>query len=140
MLSYTLGVASLDGAGPHTRAVKLAAPSRNPTPVAGTADWQRADFTVTNTGTAAKIDAGLHKSDATPYVANDIYRLKVSIEGKGWSAVLPNEFAAIGFGKSQPVSVFVTHDATADKSAKITLTATSESDKTKSAVVTYSVK
>jgi hypothetical protein len=56
------------------------------------------------------------------------------------SAVLPNEFAAVGFGKSQPVSVLVAHDEKADKTAKVTLTATSESDKTKSAVVTYTVK
>ena len=140
VLSYTLGVSSLDGAGPHSRALKLAAPTRNPTAVAGAADWRNAVFTLTNTGSAAPITQGLHKTDVTSYVAYDIYRLKVSIEGDGWSAVLPNEFAAVGFGKSQPVGVYVAHGPKAAATAKVTLTATSESDPTKTMSVTYAVK
>jgi M6 family metalloprotease-like protein len=140
VLSYTLGVASLDGAGPHTRGLKVDAPRIDPAAVPGSTDWRSAAFILTNTGSAAPIAAGLHKTDVTPYVAYDIYRLKASIEGNGWSAVLPNEFAAVGFGKSQSVPVYVAHAATADKTAKVTLTATSESDPKKTMTVTYSVR
>ena len=140
VLSYTLGVASLDGAGPHTRGVKLDPPKGNPSPVAGAADWRSVAFTLTNAGAAASIASGLHKTDVTPYVAFDIYRLKVAVEGDGWSAVLPNEFAAVGFGKSQPVGVYVARGPKAATTAKVTLTATSESDKTKTVSVTYTVR
>ena len=140
VLSYTLGVASLDGAGPHARAVKLDPPKANPTPVQGAPDWRSVAFTLANTGTAASIPAGLHKTDVTSYVAHDIYRLKVAIEGDGWSAALPNEFAAVGFGKSQPVGVYVARGPKAASTAKVTLTATSESDKTKTVTVSYTVR
>jgi hypothetical protein len=64
---------------------------------------------------------------------NDVYRLAVSVEGKGWFAQLRNALAAVKFGGSQTVPVYVTAAPVSAASAKVALTAQSESDPTKSA-------
>ena len=125
ILVYTLAARSLDGSGPQERGVALAAPPaaaglrvKEPdTPVA---------FTLTNTGRPAGADA-----DAV--FDADVYRLSVSIEGRGWTARLPNGLAAVKCGASQPVTVYLARDAKSAKTATVTLRATSESDPTKSA-------
>jgi M6 family metalloprotease-like protein len=124
ILSYTVGVRSLDGAGPQTRGVALnGAPTER---VPGTdATWP---VTLSNTGTAAKTNPALHPPDAAPYLASDIYRLSVSIEGQGWSTDLLNGLAAVRFGESQTVPVRITRTAKASQTATVTLTAISESD------------
>jgi M6 family metalloprotease-like protein len=128
--AYTLGVRSLDGAGEHTRGVELAAPA---------AGEMRGvyDFTLNNTGRAAAVDANLHLQDTSPYVDSDIYRLSVSVDGAGWRAELQNALAALKFGASRSIPVYVT--AGTAPSATITLTATSESDSSKSATATITV-
>jgi len=70
----------------------------------------------------------------------DVYRLTVSVEGDGWSAALQNALAGVKFGASQPVQVFIKRDATSAKTATVKLTATSESDPTKTMTVVYSLK
>jgi hypothetical protein len=124
ILSYTVGVRSLDGAGPQARDVALnGAPTQR---VPGTdATWP---VTLSNTGTAAETNPALHPQDAAAYLASDIYRLSVSIEGQGWSADLLNGLAAVRFGESQTVPVRITRAAKASQTAKVTLTAISESD------------
>jgi M6 family metalloprotease-like protein len=130
VLDYTLAVRSLDGAGPHARGVAINAPPSGP--------GSRVDFVVRNTGIAAPFNAS-HPTRDPLYFANDVYRLKVSVSGEGWSAALQNELAAIRFGDSQTVPVFVKHTGNASASAVITLTATSESDPAKSARLEYTV-
>jgi M6 family metalloprotease-like protein len=124
ILSYTVGVRSLAGAGPQARGVALnGAPTQR---VPGTdATWP---VTLSNTGTAAKTNPALHPQDAAAYLASDIYRLSVSIEGQGWSADLLNALAAVRFGESQTVPVRITRTAKASETAKVTLMAVSESD------------
>jgi hypothetical protein len=61
----------------------------------------------------------------------------VSVDGAGWSAGLQNALAAVKFGASQPVEVFLKKGS---GSATVTLTATSESDPRKSSTSTYTVK
>jgi len=140
VLSYTLGVRSLDGAGPQTRGVSLAAPAQAVSIRAGA--MGAASFTLTNTGKAVDLEAGLHPTkDVTPYVNNDIYRLSVKIDGAGWSADLPNALAAVAFGKTQPVVVNLARAASGSAaSATLTITATSESDPTKTTTVVYTLK
>jgi hypothetical protein len=75
ILSYTVGVRSLDGGGTEARSVGVAA-------------GPNCSFTVSNTGKA-----------------DDIYRLSVSAEGPGWSAQLRNALAAPKPGESQRVEV-----------------------------------
>ena len=110
VLSYVIGVRSLDGSGPQKRGVSLAPPT---TPHANVVE-----FKLTNTGSG---------SDAPGPFGYDIYRLKVT----GAGAQLANELAAVKFGESQSIRIHVTPGST------VTLSAASESDPTKSATVSY---
>jgi M6 family metalloprotease-like protein len=132
ILSYTLGVRSLDGSGPQHRGVALNAPAGLRVQAANS----RCDFTLKNTGTAAGTDPALHRMDANAYLTSDIYRLSVSVEGRGWSAQLLNVLAAVNFGASQLVPAYVSRGAGATESATLTLKATSESDPTKTVTAT----
>ena len=136
ILSYTIGVRSLDGSGPQTRAVYVAAPaSQN---VAGQA--ATVVFTLRNTGAPSQMDAALHPQDVSAYVNGDLFRLSVSVEGAGWTAQLQNALAAAKFGESKTVSVHVTHAQESAVSARVTLKAISESDPAKTATATITVK
>jgi len=135
ILSYTMAVRSLDGSGRQERGVALNAKAkqkvrRSNIPVT---------FTLNNTGTAAETDPALHPSDASVHLNSDVYRLSVSIEGKGWSAQLLNSLAAVEFGKSQAVTVYVSPEDGSVQSATVTLRATSESDPSKTAAATVKV-
>jgi hypothetical protein len=80
VLSYTVGVRSLDGAGTQTRGVSLSAAAN-------------CAFTLANTGAA----------DST-----DIYRLSATAQGApGASVQLANALAAVKAGQNQPISVYV---------------------------------
>jgi hypothetical protein len=130
--TYTLGVRALEGAGPHERGVELAAPAgRNESAV------ESYNFTLKNTGRANAIDAALHLQDVAPYVNSDIYRLSVAVEGAGWTAQLQNALASLRFGESNAVQVFVTRGTA--PTATLRLTATSESDPSKTATSTYTI-
>ncbi|MGE5361412.1 MAG: peptidase M6 [Bacteroidales bacterium] len=123
ILAYTLGVRSLDGAGPQRRGVALAPPAgkevaSDATPV----------FTLRNTGSAGAQIPAAHPQDATAALAYDIYRLSVSVEGRGWSAGLRNALAAVRFGESASIPVAIQRAPGSAASARVTLTASSESD------------
>jgi M6 family metalloprotease-like protein len=124
ILHYKVGVRSLDGAGPQTRGVALAKPAQ------GTAEgYATCTFDLKNTGAMATVP-NVHPQDASAYLDSDIYRLKVSATGAGWNAYLKNEFASAEFGQSVDVPVYVEKGTGA---GSITLTATSESDPSKTA-------
>jgi M6 family metalloprotease-like protein len=127
--SYTLGVRSLDGAGPHMRGVGLDAAGDASTVATA---YSPVAFTLRNTGTPVETDPALHSQDARAYMNADIYRLSVSIAGDGWSTRLPNALAAVPFGESVPIIV---HVSPGRGEATMTLVATSESDPTRSATV-----
>jgi M6 family metalloprotease-like protein len=135
ILSYTVGVKSLDGAGPQRRGVAIA----NGTVQRVSAAASTCTFNVSNTGTAAATAATLHPHDANAFLNSDIYRLSVTAEGAGWNAYLPNALAAIRFGARQPVTVHVARSANAVLPGTITLKAVSESDPGKQAVSTCQV-
>jgi len=134
VLSYTLGVRSLDGPGPQARGVALAAPR---SPGAGA---EPVVFTLRNTGAAAPIDGSAHPQDLTPHAGFDIYRLSVSVEGKGWSAGLQNALVAVKFGESASVPVFVAPGAGSAATARVTLRAQSESDPARTASATSEIR
>ena len=129
ILSYTVGVRSLDGSGPQSRGVSLAGASAQANPTT-------CNFTLKNTGAPAAADPSLRPQDAAPYLNSDIYRLSVSVEGKGWSAQLTNALAAVKIGDSETVPVHLTRAPGSAASAKVTLKAVSESDPTKTAKAT----
>lgn len=123
--SYTVGVRSLDGAGPGQRGAELEPPAPpeeirgRDTPVT---------FTLRNTGSPVDLDPELRPDDAARHTRHDIYRLDVSAVGGGWTARLRNGLAAVEIGDSQPVTVYVTPPPGRAPAGTITLRATSESD------------
>ena len=118
VLSYKVGVRSLDGAGPHARGVRVTGPAYfSPGGASG-----MFEMVVTNTGEA----------DAT-----DIYRLSVAAEGSGWAATLQNALAAIQAGQSARIPVQVTRGA---RPGRLTCTAVSESDPSQKTSVTITLK
>jgi M6 family metalloprotease-like protein len=124
ILSYTVGVRSLDGTGPQVRGVALAEPpasvvARTLTPV---------EFTLRNTGRAVATDPALHPQDVSAHLTTDIYRLSVTVDGAGWTAQIPNALAAVKFGESARVTVYVSRAEGAAATATVTLKAVSESD------------
>jgi hypothetical protein len=117
ILSYDVGVRSLDGSGPRQRGVSVSAPATAQLPASGSVP-----FTLRNTGAGPE--------SAAPYFNSDIYRLKVSVQGAGWSAQLLNALAAAKFGDSQSIPVYVTRMPGSAAAATVTVTAVSESDST----------
>ncbi len=127
---YTLGVRSLDGAGAQKRGVGLSAPRGRVLATSG--EESPVLFRLRNTGKAgAPADRG--RSVA---FGSDIYRLSVSAVGAGWSARLRNALAAVPAGQVQEVPVYVRADEGASRRGTVRLTATSESDPSKSATAT----
>lgn len=130
VLSYTVGVRSLDGAGPHGRGVAVVGATRR----AAAGDQAGAcAFTLKNTGSVASVDHALHPEDAGAFLRDDVYRLSAVVDGRGWTAHLGNALAAIAAGDTASVEVPLTRAAGASSSATVTLKAVSESDPTKSA-------
>ena len=123
LLVYKLAVRSLDGAGPQTRGVAVE-PEPGRSSLAAGQDLSPIVFKVANTGGAGSAGAPFE---------SDLYRLSVSVGGKGWSARLLNALAAVKAGASEPVAVIVSSGAGAAKTAKVTLRAVSESDPSKTA-------
>ncbi len=135
VLSYAVGVKSLDGAGPQQRGVAIepAAAQR----VRGSRGT--CTFTVRNTGTGAATAPALHPEDANRYLNQDIYRLSVTASGTGWSAQLGNALVAIPFGGAQQLAVHVGRSAAAAAAGSITLRAASEGDTSKASTAECAV-
>jgi hypothetical protein len=130
VLRYTVGVRSTAGAGPQTRGVSVGAGTQ------GTAEgYTTCTFPLKNTGAAAT-DPALHPQDANAFLGSDIYRLSASAGGTGWTAHLKNALAAVKFGETVQVPVYIEKAAGAAASGSVTLNATSESDRSKSMSVT----
>ncbi len=130
VLSYTVAIKSLDGAGPGRRGVRVL-----PTvgvPAHGVATCT---FPLTNTGKAAA-PAGQHPEDVSKYLNSDVYRLSAKANGRGWSVNLPNALTTAKAGQRISVPVQALHASNAETLGRITLTATSESDPTKKSTAT----
>ncbi|MDH2429049.1 M6 family metalloprotease domain-containing protein [Sphaerisporangium sp. TRM90804] len=131
VLSYTVAVRSLDGAGPQRRGVRVL-PSVG---AAKGAEWAACRFPVVNTGRAAA-PAGQHPEDVGAYLKSDVYRLTAGVQGKGWTTWVPNQLTAVDFGKTTLVPVYAQRAPGGDRLARLNLTATSESDPTKKSTAT----
>ncbi|MFI9554478.1 M6 family metalloprotease domain-containing protein [Nonomuraea endophytica] len=134
VLSYTVAIRSLDGSGPQKRGVKVLPAIGLPT-AKGVSTCK---FPLFNTGRAAPA-AGQHPEDVSAYLNGDIYRLKAEVQGRGWSAKLPNALAAVDFGKNELVTVNAVRGDGGSRLAKVKLTATSESDPAKTVTATCQV-
>jgi M6 family metalloprotease-like protein len=137
VLTYTLGVRSLDGAGPQVRGVALKGPSSGRF---GAAPTGTVAFALANTGKSAAVPDGTHPANVNSYVDYDLYRLSVSVQGEGWSGALQSALAAVKFGETGSVPVFLSRTPKSASSATITVTATSESDPSKTTHVSYTIR
>jgi M6 family metalloprotease-like protein len=128
LLVYKLAMRSLDGFGPWKRGVDLKAPKG----IKAVEPYTTLTFDLNNTGEAPP-------AGTNPAFGSDIYRLSVSVEGKGWSAKLPKALAAVKAGEAGKVAVYVVRENGAAASAKVTLKAVSESEPTKTALATVAL-
>jgi hypothetical protein len=140
VLAYTLAVRSLD-APAGNRGVTLAALNGSGMLKAGTTDSIK--FVLKNTGVTPALakDADDKARRLATFSDADVYRISATIEGDGWAVALPNALAAVKNSQSQTVSVALNRGTgkTANN-ATLTVTATCESDPTKTAKVVYKLK
>jgi M6 family metalloprotease-like protein len=135
ILSYTLGVRSLDGSGSQIRGIGLDGPES----VRVEEAWTPLTFMLVNTGTPAEAEPGSPPQGGEDHFQSDVYRLSVSLEGEGWTARLRNALAAVEVGEERPIEVYLSDSPGAAASAAVTLRATSESDPSKTATATTRV-
>ncbi|HEX2130202.1 MAG TPA: M6 family metalloprotease domain-containing protein [Actinophytocola sp.] len=132
-LSYTVAVRSLDGPGPQRRGVRVrptaAVPNRD-----GLATCR---FQVGNTGERTPA-FGEHPEDVREYLNSDVYRVDASVSD-GWAVKVPNHLTAARFGQYVQVPVHARKDGSGPNWANVTLTATSESDPSRSSTATCTV-
>lgn len=121
VLSYTVAVRSLDGAGPR-RGVSL---GRGAAARAGGSGWIRCTVPLRNTGQGGP---GRHGSD--------VFRLSASVAGRGWKVRVPNALATARAGSRTSAEVWARPEAGASRRATLRLRATSESDRSVSATGT----
>jgi hypothetical protein len=134
ILSYVVGVRSLDGAGTQSRGVRAEAPAT----AATNATAPSFSVSVTNTG-AAPVTVAQPGTAVTAF-ASDIYRVSVQVDGAGWDAGLQNALVAVKAGEATRVPVFARRQSASAAPARVTVTVVSESDPTKRAVTVTSVK
>jgi len=127
ILSYTLGVKSLDGSGAQRRGVEVTAPPQEII----TGEHLKCEFTVKNTGSPASPGSAIQPGVASEYFNVDIIRLSVSIEGQGWNGQLENALVSIKPGEERSVAVYVWRTSEAASRATVTVKAVSESDGSK---------
>ena len=129
ILRYTTGVRAINNSrDPHTRGVAL---DNGTVITAGntpTARGVSCTFKLTNTGSFVTPKGRPHLEDVSQYLKSDIYRLRASVQGQGWSVILPNLFATAKFGEEVTVNVAVAASQSASASGVVTLRASSESD------------
>jgi hypothetical protein len=120
VLSYVVGVRSLDGAGAETRGVTAQAPA-----------------TASASATAASFNVAVTNTGAAPA---DIYRVSVAVEGAGWEADVQNALVTAKAGQSASVPVFARRTSGTAASARVTVTIVSESDSTKRTTTVTTVR
>ncbi|HEV2779309.1 MAG TPA: M6 family metalloprotease domain-containing protein [Actinophytocola sp.] len=130
-LSYTVAIRSLDGSGPQLRGVRL-----QPTVGRPDADGlHTCAFPLTNTGQLYPAQTQ-HPEDVSAYLRGDVYRLSATVDGSGWTVSLPNRLASANVREQTQVPVYARQDGPGSRLVRVKLTATSESDPTKTATAT----
>lgn len=125
VLSYEIGIRSLDGSGPQKRDLSLAIPKTRK--IKGDSGY--IFFTISNTGEPAATDPSLHYQNISRWLNSDIYRLTVTCESAGHTAQLLNGFISAGPGETAEVPVYIERTGRALGRMKVILTAESESDR-----------
>jgi hypothetical protein len=86
-----------------------------------------------NTGRASL--AGQHPEDVSAYLGADVYRLSATAQSSGWSVWLPNGLAVEEAGRTAIATVYAKRES-GSRLGRISLTARSESDPSKSDTAT----
>ncbi|KAK3180864.1 hypothetical protein K4F52_007822 [Lecanicillium sp. MT-2017a] len=129
VLSYTVGARSLETASENDYGVSIEDGTVVNTPKnSPTTTGVFCTFSLTNNGTFAGGE-GLEPTTAD-HMKSDIYRLKATTKSSGWTVALPNELATAQFGETTNVFVAARASEDAADSGTVSLTVTSESDKT----------
>lgn len=136
VMTYRVGVRSLDGAGPQPRGVSVAAPQAAEL----AASVSAFDVLVRNTGTATAVPAAVHPHAPPSSLGADIYRVALAVEGSGWTASIQNAFVGLNAGESTNVRVYLRATGRSARSGRVIVTVTSESDPSKSATAVTAVR
>jgi M6 family metalloprotease-like protein len=131
LLSYTVAIRSLDGAGSRLRGVQVgqAVATANGDGLAS------CSMPLANTGRMG-LPEGQHPEDVSSYLNNDVYRLSATVDGQGWTTWLPNQLATARVGGQVSVPVYAKQDSPGSNLVRVNLTARSESDPTKVSTAT----
>ncbi len=134
--SYDVAIRSLDGAGPHTRGVSVAQPTLALNP----AGVSSCTFKVDNTGATVPVTAPAAPLDDPNAVDDvDVYRLSATSSTSAVQVHLTNALAAIKPGATADVPVYIQGTDPRTFNGVVNLTATSESDPTKTATAACSL-
>jgi M6 family metalloprotease-like protein len=136
ILSYEIGVRSLDGSGAHKRDFSLVPPSVRK--IKGNAGYVL--FKVTNTGEPSASDPALHYQNTLRWLTKDVYRLSVTAEDKECSVLLINSLLSLEPGETGEVPVYISFKKGASHKVKVNLTVQSESDQSLTESISYIVK
>jgi len=126
IVSYQLGIRSLDDSGSQNRGISIA-----PGVQASDGDYQKCTFNVANTGTMKR---------SSPEFDGDIFRLAARAKDRNWSVHLQNALVAVKAGGTASVDIFVSAGSGAAGASVVALTAQSESDPSKTAKAECAVR
>ena len=136
ILSYTVGVRSLDDQSARKRDFSVRAPEK----FRPRSRVNETVFILKNIDQPVSGLSGIHPTgDMSTHLDHDIYRLSVSVRGEGWDAVILNELVAAGTGEEVKIPVYIIREKGADDTAEVILTAVSESKPTLSRFATLSI-
>ena len=124
VLSYELGVKSLEGSGPQKREFIVTPPETRK--IRGNGGY--VFFKIRNTGEPSAPEPSLHHQNTLRWMNSDIYRISVETEGQGCSAMLLNEFISLEPGEEKEIPVYVSLEKGGSRKARINLIVSSESD------------
>jgi M6 family metalloprotease-like protein len=136
ILLYKVGVRSLDGPEPQNSAISILPPALKKMKSEGV----YLNYLLTNTGKLPAKNAEIGKKNPVDSYNNDIYRLSVSVEGNGWNAQLLNSLVSVKSGDSENIAVYISNKEGCSPSAKVTLTARSESNPAKVVTSAFGIK
>jgi M6 family metalloprotease-like protein len=129
VLSYTLGVKSLENNEARKRGMSVEA-----LPQSSEDKTEHVVKVALTNNTATEAPGKLTCNDY------DIYRISVSVNGKGWKAMVLNELVAVACGQKKDFSAYYLADKNADSRAEVTVKIVSESNPALSSVCTFTVK
>ena len=124
IISYKIGVRSLDGSGQQKRDFIIEPPTIKK--IRGNAGY--VFFSVTNTGEPSATYPSLHYQNTSRWLNSEIYRLSTNVVDNGWSAQLINGLISLEPGETAEVPIYLERVKGASRKAKVAFTVQSECD------------